>query len=87
MGDDEKKRAKGVREDCEVKKTLRHEHYKDILFSKRMHLMTNMTMRTEEILSRKDLMHMIRSDKHELYTVVQNKTSLSSFDDTSDYLA
>ena len=49
-----------------MKKQLKHEHYKAVLFGK---------------CARKDIMKMIRNDNHNLYTVVQNKTSLSAFDD------
>lgn len=62
---EEKKRAKGVKKSV-VKKQLKHQHYKSVLFDKS---------------SRKDIMKMIRNDNHNLYTVVQNKTSLSAFDD------
>ena len=65
VGIDEKKRAKGVKKNV-VKKTLRHDHYKSVLFTRS---------------ARKDCMKMIRNDNHNLFTVIQNKTSLSSFDD------
>ena len=65
VGMDEKKRAKGVKKNV-VKTKLRHEHFKSVLFNRS---------------ARKDIMKMIRNDKHDLYTVVQNKTSLCAFDD------
>ena len=65
LGNEEKKRAKGVKK-IVVKKHLRHQHYKDVLFNKTV---------------RKDVMKMIRNEKHELYTIAMNKTSLSCFDD------
>ena len=65
VGMEEKKRAKGVKKSV-VKKNLKHEHYKSVLFERS---------------SRKDIMKMIRNDNHNLYTVIQKKTSLSAFDD------
>ena len=49
-----------------VRKHLKHQHYKTVLFEKS---------------ARKDIMKSIRNDNHNLYTIVQNKTSLSAFDD------
>ncbi|KAL9982399.1 hypothetical protein ACROYT_G004435 [Oculina patagonica] len=66
MTEDKKniKKAKGVKE-CVTKKKINHENFKETLFQ------------TKESFHE---MHMIRSYAHELYSIVVNKKSLSSFD-------
>lgn len=64
-GESEKKTAKGV---CKkvIKDNLKHSDYRECLLN--MKIM-------------KDQMHRISSDLHEIYTLKQNKTTLSCFDD------
>ena len=59
------KKAKGVKKYV-IKKYMTHEDYRNCLFD------------TSEYLHS---MNSIRSIKHQLYTVRQNKTTLSSYDD------
>ena len=59
------KKAKGVKKNV-VKKQLCHQDYKDCLFLEKKYMHS---------------MNTIRSDKHQLYTVKQNKTSLAPYDD------
>src|SRR5271170_3070737 len=61
----EEKKAKGVKKYV-VKKDLKHENYNEILTS------------GQNIYS---TMKMIRSSKHQLYTMEMNKVSLSAYDD------
>lgn len=58
------RKAKGVKK-CVVKKELRHEQYKEVLFDKK-------TLRHG--------MNMLRSEKHQIYGLRVNKVSLSPFD-------
>jgi len=62
---EEKKVAKGIAK-CEIKKTLRHEMYKDCLL---------------EETTAMNSMRSIRSKNHELYIDLLNKKGLCSFDD------
>jgi hypothetical protein len=64
-GGNESKKAKGVKKYV-VKKVLKHENYNQILTS------------GEKMYS---TMNVIRSYKHQLYTVEMNKVSLSAYDD------
>ena len=61
----EVKTAKGIVKSV-IKKDLKHEMYKNIL---------------EKGERRHDKMTVIRSDKHQLYTMEMNKVSLSAYDD------
>ena len=65
MGNEEKKRAKGVKKST-VEKNIRHQHYSDVLDQ-------SSVMRAE--------MSMIRNENHQLYTVRVNKIGFSAFDD------
>ena len=62
---EEMKKAEGVRENV-VKIDISHQDYVDCLFEERKFMHTMQT---------------IRSFKHQLYTIKQNKVSLSSYDD------
>ena len=62
---EEMKKAKGVKENV-VKKDINHQDYVDGLFEERRFMHT---------------MQSIRSFKHELYTIKQNKVSLSPYND------
>ena len=57
--------AKGIKKSI-VRNKLRHDNYKSILFDKSYC---------------KNVMHLIRNDGHEMYSIKQNKTSLSCYDD------
>ena len=59
------KKAKGVKKYV-IKKHIEHEDYKQCLFNS---------------LKNYHVMNFIRSDKHQLYNMRQNKVSLSSYDD------
>ncbi|XP_041351368.1 uncharacterized protein LOC121370296 [Gigantopelta aegis] len=61
----EKKTAKGIKKSV-IKSHTKHEHYKQCLFERRIH-MSNMTQ--------------IRSYSHQLYNIKLNKLGLSPFDD------
>ena len=63
--DKEKKTAKGVTK-AVVRNRIRHVHYREIL---------------ENAGARRDKMRMIRNERHQMYTVEVNKTSLSAYDD------
>ncbi len=67
----EKKTAKGVSKSV-IKRQLRHRMYKNCLFNEEQMVNT---------------MKSIRSDKHQLYSISQNKISLSPFDDKRFVLA
>ena len=62
---EEMKKAKGVKKNL-VKKGINHQDYVDCLFEERKFMHTMQT---------------IRSFKHQLYTIKQNKVSLSPYDD------
>ena len=62
---EEMKKAKGVKKNV-VKKDISHQDYVDCLFEERKFMHTMQT---------------IRSFKHQLYTIKQNKVSLSPYDD------
>ena len=62
---EEMKKTKGVKKNV-VKKVISHQDYVDCLFEERKFMHTMQT---------------IRSFKHQLYTIKQNKVSLSSYDD------
>ena len=62
---EEMKKAKGVKKNI-VKKDISHQDYVDCLFEERKFMHTMQT---------------IRSFKHQLYTIKQNKVSLSPYDD------
>ncbi|GFR10558.1 uncharacterized protein TNCT_533061 [Trichonephila clavata] len=64
--DSEKKTAKGVSKVVHSKKKLKHSNYLQCL---------------KENKSTKENMILIKSENHDIYTVRQNKTALSSFDD------
>lgn len=61
----EKKTAKGIKK-CVIKQHTRHEHYKQCLFDKTIHMSS---------------MNQIRSYDHQLYNIAINKLGLSPFDD------
>ena len=63
--------GKGSEENV-VKKDMSHKDYVDCLFEERKFMHT---------------MQSIRSFKHQLYTIKQNKVSLSSYDDKQTILA
>ena len=65
FADKEKKVAKGVKK-CVVKKVIQHDDYKNVLFN-------NCYMR--------NCMKYLRSDDHTVRSIVQNKISLSCYDD------
>ena len=67
----EMKRAKGVKKNI-VKNEIRHQHYKTCLFDEEKFMHS---------------MCSIRSEKHQLYTIKQNKSSLSFYDDKRYLLA
>ena len=62
---EEIKKVKGVKKNV-AKKDISHQDYKDCLFEERKFMHT---------------MQIIRSFKHQLYTIKQNKVSLSRYDD------
>lgn len=64
-GHDEKRTAKGV---CKavIKSKLRHEMYRECLFNKQTQM---------------ESMNLFRTDRHNIYTVALNKTTLSAYDD------
>ena len=62
---EEMKKAKGLKKNV-VKKDISHQDYVDCLFEERKFMHTMQT---------------IRSFKHQLYTIKQNKVSLSPYDD------
>jgi hypothetical protein len=70
-GDEEKRTAKGVSKSV-IKSKLRHDMYKQCLFNKETQM---------------ESMTLFRSEKHEIYTVTLNKTTLSAFDDKRFILA
>ena len=59
------KKAKGVKKKV-IKKGMSHQNYVDCLLEERKFMHTKQTM---------------RSFKHQLYTIKQNKVSLSPYDD------
>ena len=61
----EKKTAKGIKKNV-IKQYTRHEHYKQCLFNKEIHM---------------SAMNQIRSYDHQLYNISINKLGLSPFDD------
>ena len=68
---EEMKKAKGVKKNV-VKKEISHQDFVDCLFEERKFMHTMQT---------------IRSFKHQLYTIKQNKVSLSPYDDTQYLMA
>ena len=62
---EEMKKTKGVKENV-VKKYISHQDYADCLFEERKRMQT---------------MQIIQLFKHQLYTIKQNKVSLSPYDD------
>ncbi|GFW95213.1 uncharacterized protein TNCV_314171 [Trichonephila clavipes] len=63
--DSEKKTAKGVSK-VTIQQKLKHSNYLQCL---------------KECKSTKENMFLIKSENHDIYTIKQNKTALSSFDD------
>ena len=63
--DNEMKKAKGIKKSV-IKQHIRHTDYRDCVYKFKKYVHS---------------MNMIRSEKHKLYTVTQNKTSLSAYDD------
>lgn len=68
---EEKKRAKGVSK-VVVQSNIQHENYKNCLVNRKIQMESMVTF---------------RSQIHQIYTVVLNKTSLSPFDDKRHILA
>lgn len=68
---EEKKRAKGVSK-VVVQSNIQHENYKNCLVNRKIQMESMVTF---------------RSQSHQIYTVVLNKTSLSPFDDKRHILA
>jgi len=65
LGDEEHKKAKGIRKNV-VKKEIKHQDYKDVLFN-------NKIMHHQ--------MNTIRSESHQIHSIHLNKVSLSPYDD------
>jgi hypothetical protein len=65
IGENEKKTAKGIKKSV-IRSSLSHAAYRDVLLHEQL---TRATM------------NMIRSLKHQLYSITCNKLALSSFDD------
>ena len=64
-GDTEKKAAKGVSK-AVIKNKLRHELYRQCLFERQ---------------TQTESMNLFRTDKHQIYTVTLNKTTMSAYED------
>ena len=67
--EEEIRKAKGVKKNV-VKNQITHENYLDCLFN---------------LKSYKYQMNMLRSDKHQIYSIKVNKTSLSPLDTKKNY--
>ena len=63
--DIEKKKAKGVKKNV-IKQEIRHADYRDCVYNYKKYVHP---------------MNTIRSEKHKLYTMTQNKTTLSTYED------